>query len=120
MMFENWSIEDLFARCTDYDDMSLSMDKDEFAALRRMIAMLKAEPVSQPYMLPQWIPCSERLPELDTRVLLYFASCGGHIEDGCIGDEGDGSYHYFFDGDSLMTEPTHWMPLPAAPQEPTK
>lgn len=51
MMFENWSIEDLFARCTDYDDMSLSMDKDEFAALRRMIAMLKAEPVNQPYKL---------------------------------------------------------------------
>lgn len=83
-------------------------------------AMLNAEPVSQPYTLPQWIPCSERMPEVDTRVLLYFSDVGGHIEDGCIGDEGDGPYHYFFDGDSLRHEPTHWMLLPAAPQEPTK
>ncbi|XGF03870.1 DUF551 domain-containing protein [Klebsiella variicola subsp. variicola] len=58
------------------------------------------------------------MPELDARVLLYFSDYGGHIEDGCIGDEGDGPYHYFFDGDALSHEPTHWMPLPAAPQEP--
>ncbi|HIE9798569.1 TPA: DUF551 domain-containing protein [Klebsiella pneumoniae] len=57
------------------------------------------------------------MPELDTRVLLYFSDYSGHIEDGCIGDEGDGPYHYFFDGDSLSHEPTHWMPLPVAPQE---
>ncbi|PPY19180.1 hypothetical protein C3D81_03260 [Cronobacter sakazakii] len=50
-----------------------------------------------------------------TRVLLYFPDYGGHIEDGCIGDEGDGHYHYFFDGYSLRHEPTHWMPLPEAP-----
>ncbi|EPN9557204.1 DUF551 domain-containing protein [Cronobacter sakazakii] len=62
-----------------------------------------------------WIVCSERMPELNTRVLLYFPDYGGHIEDGCIGDEGDGHYHYFFDGDSLRHEPTHWMPLPEAP-----
>ncbi len=62
-----------------------------------------------------WIACSDRMPELNTRVLLYFPDYGGHIEDGCIGDEGDGHYHYFFDGDSLRHEPTHWMPLPEAP-----
>ncbi|WP_105605681.1 DUF551 domain-containing protein [Cronobacter sakazakii] len=66
-------------------------------------------------VVPEWIACSERMPELDTRVLLYFPDYGGHIEDGCIGDEGDGPYHYFFDGDSLRHEPTHWMPLPEAP-----
>ena len=42
MKFENWTIEDLFARCMDYDDMTLEMDKEEFAALRRKIAMLQA------------------------------------------------------------------------------
>lgn len=67
-----------------------------------------------------WIPCSERMPDFDTRVLLYFPDYGGHIEDGCIGDEGDGPYHYFFDGDSLRHEPTHWMQLPAAPQQEVK
>lgn len=37
MSFESWTIEELFARCTDYDDGSLSMDKEEFSALRRML-----------------------------------------------------------------------------------
>ena len=75
-------------------------------------------PGSEPATVPgKWIPVSERMPELDTRVLLYFSDYSGHIEDGCIGDEGDGPYHYFFDGDSLSHEPTHWMPLPAVPQE---
>ncbi|WP_342134115.1 DUF551 domain-containing protein [Serratia nevei] len=73
--------------------------------------------ISDSYKLPNgWIACSESMPELDKRVLLYFGSYDGHIEDGCIGDDGDGPYHYFFDGDSLQQEPTHWMPLPAAPE----
>ncbi|CUY64064.1 Protein of uncharacterised function (DUF551) [Serratia marcescens] len=80
-------------------------------------AAMLAQPVSSGYTVQDgWIPCSERMPELDKRVLLYFGSYDGHIEDGCIGDDGDGPYHYFFDGDSLQQEPTHWMPLPAAPE----
>ncbi|MBH3202611.1 DUF551 domain-containing protein [Serratia marcescens] len=85
-------------------------------------AAMLAQPVSSGYtfnspVIPDgWIACSERMPELDKRVLLYFGSYDGHIEDGCIGDDGDGPYHYFFDGDSLQQEPTHWMPLPAAPE----
>ncbi|HIE0939495.1 TPA: DUF551 domain-containing protein [Serratia marcescens] len=87
------------------------------AAVDACRAAMLAQPVSGGYKLPDgWIACSERMPELDKRVLLYFGSYGGHIEDGCIGDDGDGPYHYFFDGDSLQQEPTHWMPLPAAPE----
>ena len=37
MSFENWTIEELFAQCTDYDDGSLSMDKEEFSALRHIL-----------------------------------------------------------------------------------
>lgn len=80
-------------------------------------AAMLAQPVSSGYKLPGgWMACSEQMPELDKQVLLYFGSYDGHIEDGCIGDDGDGPYHYFFDGDSLQQEPTHWMPLPAAPE----
>ena len=75
---------------------------------------------NSPVIPDGWVACSERMPELDTRVLLYFSDYGGHIEDGCIGEEGDGHYHYFFDGDSLRSEPTHWMPLPAAPKQEVK
>ncbi|SSL50293.1 Eaa1 [Klebsiella pneumoniae] len=82
------------------------------------LAVAPQLPGSDPATVPgKWIPVSERMPELDTRVLLYFSDYSGHIEDGCIGDEGDGPYLYFFDGDSLSHEPTHWMPLPVAPQE---
>lgn len=73
--------------------------------------------IDEGYVMSEWIKCSERMPELDKRVLLYFGSYGGHIEDGCIGDDGDGPYHYFFDGDSLQQEPTHWMPLPEPPTD---
>lgn len=41
MSFENWTIEDLIARCTDFDEMTLEMDRDEFAALRRKITELR-------------------------------------------------------------------------------
>lgn len=41
MSFENWTIEDLIARCTDFDEMTLEMDREEFAALRRMITKLR-------------------------------------------------------------------------------
>ena len=41
MSFENWTIEDLFTRCMDCDDMTLEMDREEFAALRRKITELR-------------------------------------------------------------------------------
>lgn len=41
MSFENWTIEDLFTRCMDCDEMTLEMDREEFAALRRKIAELR-------------------------------------------------------------------------------
>ncbi|WP_285112752.1 DUF551 domain-containing protein [Leclercia adecarboxylata] len=93
------------------DDMNLYQKSFAQGHNACRAAMLQgAEPVQG------WIPCSERIPNFDSRVLLYFPDYGGHIEDGCIGDEGDGRYHYFFDGDSLRHEPTHWMPLPAEPR----
>lgn len=65
MRFENWTIEELFARCMDCDDMTLEMDKEEFAALRIKIAELQhrsdalqsgnsaqPEPVNKTYKLP--------------------------------------------------------------------
>ncbi|MGP1065771.1 DUF551 domain-containing protein [Serratia sp. CY56810] len=112
-------------RISDRDHIAWARAKAAISACRTAIL----QHVSQGYKLapapnggnsPEipdgWIACSERMPELDKRVLLYFGSYDGHIEDGCIGDDGDGPYHYLFDGDSLQQEPTHWMPLPAAPE----
>jgi len=65
--------------------------------------------------MSEWISFRDKLPELDTKVLLLFLDYDGHMEDGFIGEEGSGWYHYLFDGDSMSTNPTHWMPLPPLP-----
>lgn len=64
----------------------------------------------------RWIPFSERLPELDKKVLLRFSK-SKHVEAGYIADDGEGPYHYFTDGDSFTFEPTYWMDLPDDPEE---
>ncbi len=75
-------------------------------------AMLNAEPVSQPYTLPQWIPCSERMPEVKSTVLVYMNESQHSATDYAVAD---------FDKYGFSrSKVTHWMPLPAAPQEPTK
>lgn len=73
----------------------------------RIAAMLNAEPVSQPYTLPQWIPCSERMPDTNGEYYLTHSNAGVDVT-------------YFDEGRFFDKYATHWMPLPAAPQEPTK
>lgn len=107
--FADWFFDNKKAGCGNVWFMMMAAMWEGWQGRAAMLHV--AEPVRG------WIPCSERMPEFDTSVLLYFPDYGGHIESGCIGDEGDGPYHYFFDGDSLRHEPTHWMPLPAAPQQ---
>lgn len=64
MSFENWTIDELFARCTDYDDGSLSMDKEEFSALRRML-QCAVQPQNQQQNIPENIPATQFKPVAD-------------------------------------------------------
>jgi Protein of unknown function (DUF551) len=62
----------------------------------------------------QWIPVSERLPALDERVMM------GHDSDGWVAighRQLTGAYLHWDDDDAdEMCDPTHWMPLPDAPE----
>jgi len=63
----------------------------------------------------EWISVEDELPGLEVDVLLLWDDF--HIENGKFYDDGDGPYYVLFDGDTLISEPTHWMPLPSPPKE---
>ena len=56
-----------------------------------------------------WIPCSERMPEIDVPVLVHTGN-GMYIDH--TYDFGDGVSFY----DDLYGEFTNWMPLPEIPE----
>ncbi|HDU4419187.1 TPA: DUF551 domain-containing protein [Klebsiella aerogenes] len=89
-------------------------------------AMLQAEPVTtanklgnSPVIPDTWIPVSERMPEDEVDVQIY---CPGSKEQ-MVGylerNEQEGYFRYatWRTGDGIYCQPSHWMPLPSAPQE---
>ncbi|WP_368750284.1 DUF551 domain-containing protein [Klebsiella aerogenes] len=85
-------------------------------------AMLQSEPVTtanklgnSPVIPDTWIPVSERNPDDIGRYLCYVEDQKSH---------GEYSYHWncswngsYWSGAMMHGRVTHWMPLPAAPQE---
>lgn len=153
MSFENWTIEDLFTRCMDCDDMTLEMDREEFAALRRKIAELlqagnspaipgaeqriadAVELLKQaaPAMLadnggpdgplagrmkspaiPGWIPVSQRMPGSQEWVIVFAKWANQQV---LCWDDMQNRWTDFEDQSYYADMFSHWMPLPAAPQE---
>lgn len=60
----------------------------------------------------QWIPCSEKYPDMDTRVLVYTVANEYHVwdcmpnrADNYFWEDEDGHYHNKYEADL-------WMPLP--------
>jgi len=68
-----------------------------------------------PHFTGYWISVEERLPDWNQHVLAYRSS-GGHAL--VCRKEGGGWNTIMLLGDmSIRTPVTHWMPLPAAPEE---
>ena len=77
-------------------------------------AMLQAG--NSPATPDGWVPCGERIPEEDLKVLANVKSTS--VEYQCLA-EIDKNGRWWDEHDEQLPSPfiTHWMPLPAAPKE---
>lgn len=80
-----------------------------------MLAAARQSPGSEPATVPgKWIPVSERMPEVGDIVLTAMGGAVNVGETECSA----ANYRFFTSVISGRELPaTHWMPLPAAPQE---
>lgn len=95
-------------------------DPLELAKAIRKGPDLPIQPSSGALQLPQWIPCSEQLPpegyEPDGSAVCYLVWHKNEVDCG----PQYGISNVFFLRKHWEKNYTHWMTLPAAPQEPTK
>lgn len=89
------------------------VDDDRIDGIKRIVSELVAatQPQNAPQNIPEiisgWIPVSERMPERGDYL----------VTDGCDFDVQLFNGEQFIPGFVWEDKITHWMPLPAAPQE---
>ena len=67
-------------------------------------------PMSELTPASDWVKCSERMPDIDVEVLVYF---DGYIYIDSL-YYGKNLKEYWWQGNDRL--PTHWMPLPYMPE----
>ena len=96
------------------ENLKLPEESGRMGELLGMVidAVIEDAPTIEPE--PQWIPCSERFPENDERVLV----CGerGGIAIARYSENNDffgDCYHIFWTNGNKIIKAIAWMPLPA-------
>ncbi len=91
-----------------WDDPDCAMRQTRRLIWSHMLAAAPQSPSSEPATVPgKWIPVSERMPERGDWL----------VTDGCDFDVQLFNGEQFIPGFVWEDKITHWMPLPAAPQE---
>ena len=94
--------------CHNWDD-----GKDAYAFGHVIVERIQKLPSAQ-----RWIPVSERLPELRTKVLCCGERGGRFIAELAVSVFGPkNSVYWDRKNGKLCSKVTHWMPLPEKPKE---
>ena len=84
------------------------------------LAAAPQSPGSEPATVPgKWIPVSERMPDREVDVQVYCPDKKEQMVAYLERNELDGYFRFatWRTGDGIYCQPTHWMQLPAGPQE---
>ncbi|HBE6752514.1 TPA: DUF551 domain-containing protein [Escherichia coli] len=82
-----------------------------------------AEAGRSPVIPDGWVACSERMPDIGTEIFYFCQDDGlrdcGIVSSSNFSDKGDAQLYVHAEGYDLRfgVDITHWMPLPAAPQQ---
>ncbi|QJL26562.1 DUF551 domain-containing protein [Klebsiella pneumoniae] len=104
------------------------VDDDRIDGIKRIVRELAAAPHDTPALnsvqsvvtVPgKWIPVSERMPDREVDVQVYCPDKKEQMVAYLERNELDGYFRFatWRTGDGIYCQPTHWMPLPAGPQE---
>lgn len=77
---------------------------------------------NSPVITDGWVSCSERMPEREIDVQVYCSDKNEQMVGYMERNERDGYFRFSSlpNGVGIYCQPTHWIPLPAAPQQGVK